>query len=136
MNTYKNLEIYQLAFNLAIKVYRLNVTLPVTALLNQGNRLRWTSLRMKDLIAEGFAGHKGSEEIIRTLTIITSLNQDVISLLKKIRAHNTSIRQVPELIKGYTELGRKAEAHITELQGERSEYRIRFPESYLMEKAG
>ena len=91
---------------------------------------------MKDLIAEGFSGRKGTEEAIRTLTIITSLNQEVIGLLKKIRTHNTSIRQVPELIKGYRELGQKAESHIAELQRERSEYRIRFPESYLMDKAG
>ena len=136
MTTYKNLEIYQMAFNLAIKVYRLNVTLPVTALLNQGNRLRWTSLRMKDLIAEGFSGRKGTEEIVRTLTIIASLNLEVIGLLKKIRAHNTSFRQVPELIRGYRDLGQKVESHIAELQSEQTEYRIRFPESYLMDKAG
>ena len=136
MNNYKNLEIYQLAFNLAIKVYRLNVTLPVTALLNQGNRLRWTSLRMKDLIAEGFSGRKGTEELIRTLTLTASLNQEVIALLKKIRTHNTANRQVPELIRSYRDLGHKAEAHLAALQGEKSENLIRFPESYLMDKAG
>ena len=136
MNTYKNLEIYQMAFNLAIKVYCLNVILPVTALLNQGNKLRWTSLKMKDLIAEGFSGQKESEEMIRILNNVISLNLEVVSLLKKVRTHNSGNRQIPELIKAYRELGRKAEEHMVSLQSEKAEYRIRFPESYIMDKAG
>jgi four helix bundle protein len=136
MNTYKNLEIYKAAFNLAIKVYRLNITLPVTALLNQGNKLRWTSLKIKDLIAEGFSGRKETEEMIRILNTIIKLNQEVISLLKKIRTHNAGNKQIPDLIKSYKELGQKTEEHIASLQSEKTEYRIRFPESYLMEKAG
>ena len=136
MNTYKNLEIYQSAFNLAIKVYRLNITLPVTALLNQGNKLRWTSLRMKDMIAEGFSGQKETDEMIRILNIIVNLNSEVIGLLKKIRTHNPGNRQVPELINAYKELGHKMGEHIDALSAEKTEYRIRFPESFLMDKAG
>ena len=136
MNTYKNLEIYKMAFNLAIKVYRLNVTLPVTALLNQGNTLRWTSLKMKDLIAEGFSGRKQTDEMIRILYIIVKLNTEIVTLLKKIRKHNNGNKQLPELIKSYQELGNKAEEHITSLQSEKSGYRISFPETYLMDKAG
>ena len=136
MNTYKNLEIYQMAFNLAIKVYRLNVTLPVTALLNQGNKLRWTSLKMKDLIAEGFSGQKNTEEMLRYLFIIVNMNQEVVTLLKKISTHNSNNRQLSELIKSYQDLGQKAKDHITSLQQEKAEYRIPFSESYMMDKAG
>ena len=136
MSTYKNLEIYQMAFNLAIKIYRLNVTLPVTALLNQGNKLRWTSLKMKDLIAEGFSGRRNSEEMVRILNSIIALNEEVVSLLKKIKTHNTDNRQIPELIKSYRDLGRKTAEHIGALQSEKAEYRIRFPESFLLDKAG
>lgn len=136
MNNYKNLEIYQMAFNLAIKIYRLNIILPVTALLNQGNKLRWTSLKMKDLIAEGFSGRKETDEIIRILTVFVNMNGEVVALLKKIRKHNTGNRQIPELINSYKELGQKAEEHIVSLQSEKSEYRIRFPESMLMDLAG
>ena len=136
MSTYKNLEIYQLAFNLAIKVYRLNITLPVTALLNQGNKLRWTSLKMKDLIAEGFSGKKETDEMVKILNIVINLNHEVVSLLRKIRSNNTGNIQIPDLIKSYNQLGRKAEEHIESLNSEKTEYRIRFPESVLMETAG
>jgi len=136
MNTYKNLAIYQLAFNLAIKVYRLNVTLSVTALLNQGNRLRWTSLKMKDLLAEGFSGKKETDEMVSILNTVINLNHEVVSLLKKIRSNNTGNVQIPDLIKSYTQLGRKAEEHIGSLDSEKTEYRIPFPESVLLEMAG
>lgn len=136
MSTYKNLALYQMAFNLAIKVYRLNITLPVTALLNQGNKLRWTSLKMKDLIAEGFSGKKETDELIRILNIVIKLNNEVIVLLKKIRSHNSSNKQIPELINSYKQLGMKAEEHIHSLQSEKTEYRISFPESMLMDLAG
>lgn len=136
MSTYKNLEIYQLAFNLAIKVYRLNVTLPVAALLNQGNKLRWTSLKMKDLIAEGFSGRKGTEEMVRLLNLVSSLNLEVVSLLKKIKSGNGENKQIAELIKSYRMLGRKVEEHLESLQSEKTDYRIPFPESIMMELAG
>lgn len=136
MNTYKNLPLYQMAFNLAIKVYRLNITLPVTALLNQGNKLRWKSLRMKDLLAEGFSGSKDTDEMIRQLTLVSRLNQEVIALLKKIGSHNTTNKQIPELINGYKQLGKKAEEHIQSLHNEKTEHRISFPETMLMDLAG
>lgn len=126
-----------MAFNLAIKVYRLNVTLPVTSLLNQGNKLRWTSLKMKDLIAEGFSGRKESEEIIRILKIVSNLNQEVISLLKKIRTtNNHENKQITDLINNYKKLGQKADEYLHSLQSEKIEYQISFPDSMLMDMAG
>ena len=136
MSTYKNLEIYQTAFNLAIKVYRLNVTLPVTALLNQGNKLRWTSLKMKDLIAEGFSGRKETDAIIKLLNLVINLNLEVISLLKKIKTNNAGNKQIHDLIKSYRQLGRKLEEHLESLQSEKVDYKIRFPESIIMDLAG
>ena len=50
MATYKNLEIYNLAFNLAMKVYKLNIMIPERLLLKYGNPLRRISFMIKDLI--------------------------------------------------------------------------------------
>lgn len=136
MNTYKNLEIYQSSFNLAIKIYRLNVSLSVNALLNQGNKLRWTSLKIKDFIAEGFSNEKSDEEKIRTLNIVKSLSLEVMSLLKKIKSNNASNKQIPELIKNYKQLGKKTEEYIESLQNSKSGYIIPFEENRVMEMAG
>ena len=136
MNTYKNLEIYQSSFNLAIKIYRLNISLPVNALLNQGNKLRWTSLKIKDFIAEGFSNENPDEEKIRTLTIVRNLSLEVISLLKRIKSNNSGNKQIPELIKSYKQLSMKAEEYIEILQNTKSGYIIPFEESRVMEMAG
>jgi len=135
MSAYKNLEIYQSAFNLAIKIYRLNVTLSVSALLNQGNHLRWASLRIKDLIAEAYTGMKGEKEIIRNLTLAETSCDEVISLLKKIRANNENFKQLPELIKNYKSLKLKISGYIQKIQEDKNTYVLPFPDSLVMEVA-
>jgi len=135
MSTYKNLEIYQMAFNLAIKIYRLNVTLSVNALLNQGNKLRWTSLKIKDLIAEGFSGQKNDKDILKILNLIKNLNDEVLMLLKKIKSGNATNKQIPELIKNYKQLKYKTEEHIQSINSEKTDYIIPFAENVLLDIA-
>ena len=135
MSAYKNLEIYQSAFNLAIKVYRMNIMLPVNALLNQGNRLRWASLLIKDLIAEAYTGIKSEKEVVRNLTLAETLTEEVIKLLKKIRANNENLKQLPELIKSYKSLKRNISAHIHKIQDDKNTYVLPFPDSMVMEVA-
>jgi hypothetical protein len=136
MNTYKNLALYQLAFNLSVKVYRMNVTLPATALLHQGNKLRWTSLKIKDLIAEGFSGIASPELSDKNLESVVRLSREAAILLKGIHPSQSQRKLVNDLAEGYVQLGRKAEEHRKTFQTEKTEYRIRFPESFLMDKAG
>lgn len=135
MSAYKHLEIYQSAFTLAIKIYRLNVTLSVSALLNQGNRLRWASLRIKDLIAEAYTGVKSEKEIVRNLTLAETSCEDVISLLKKIRSNNENLKQLPELIKNYKSLKRKIGSTLQKIQDDKNTYVLPFPENMVMEVA-
>jgi four helix bundle protein len=135
MSAYKNLEIYQSAFNLAIKIYRLNVTLSVSALLNQGNRLRWVSLRVKDVIAEAYTGVKHEKDILRNLILAESACDDVINLLKKIRSNNENLKQLPDLIKNYKGLKRKIGSYIQKIQEDKNAYVIPFPDSLVMEVA-
>lgn len=136
MNNYKNLEIYQSAFNLAIQVYRLNVMLRVQDLLNQGTRLRSLSLRIKDMIAEGFSRYENKDDLIRSLSIIEKQNDEILILLRKIRKQNPMNKQLTELVKNYGKLKNKIENHIQQLANEESEYIIPFPESVMMEMAG
>ena len=135
MSAYKHLEIYQSAFNLAIKIYRLNVTLSVSALLNQGNRLRWASLRIKDLIAEAYTGIKSEKEIVRNLSLAETSCEDVIGLLKKIRSNNENLKQLPELIKSYKSLKRKIGSTLQKIQDDKNTYVLPFPENMVMEVA-
>ncbi|MFC2080405.1 four helix bundle protein [Bacteroidota bacterium] len=54
MKSYKDLEIYQLAFDLAIRVHFASLKLPKYELYEQGSQVRRSSKGIKDTIAEGF----------------------------------------------------------------------------------
>ena len=51
MSSYKDLEIYQLAFELSIKVHHASIKLPKFELYEQGSQIRRSSKRIKDTIA-------------------------------------------------------------------------------------
>jgi hypothetical protein len=53
MSNYKDLEIYQIAFELARKVHLASLNLPQFELYEQGSQIRRSSKSIKDQIAEG-----------------------------------------------------------------------------------
>jgi len=65
MNSYKDLEIYQLAYKLAIEVHTMTLQLPKYELYEQGSQIRRSSKRIKDTIAEGYGRKKYKAEFIR-----------------------------------------------------------------------
>ena len=67
MSSFKDLEIYQLAFDLAIKVHYASLKLPKFELYEQGSQVRRSSKRIKDTIAEGYGRRKYKAEYIRYL---------------------------------------------------------------------
>lgn len=136
MATYKNSELYQLAFNLAIKVYKLNVMLPLSGLLHQGSRLRWISLQIKDMISESYASNSDAKKQLRNLNQTDKLIQDLLISLKKIGAVNASNKQIPILMSDYMLLSRKVKEQSNLLQPYYSEYIIPFTENRVMDMAG
>jgi len=121
MNTYKNLEIYQLAFNLSIKIYRLNMDLPKHISIKQGNRLRWSSVKIKDIIIEGFTKGKNENDLIRFLTITGTLCNEVILQLKKINTSHYGKKSVHDMILSYRTLKRKIEKNIENIEKRENE---------------
>ncbi len=106
MKTYKNLETYQLAFNLAIKVYNLNISLPRQLLIRYGNRMRWSSLKIKDMISEAYANENTNKVILdgKKLEDAANLCNEIISCLINIRAAYQRGSSVDKLIIGYQTL--------------------------------
>ena len=104
MKTYKNLETYQLAFNLAIKIYNLNISLPRQLLIRYGNRLRWSSLKIKDMITEAYANGDTNTPDGKTLEDATNLCNEIVSHLINIRAGYQRGSSVEKLIIGYQAL--------------------------------
>lgn len=127
MNTYKNLEIYQLAFNLSIKIYRLNMTLPKHIFLKQGNRLRWSSVKIKDIIIESCSEGNNENDFIRFLNIAGTLCNEIILQLKKINTGQYGKKSIHELIINYRTLKKKIENNIENIEKRQDELVIPFP---------
>ncbi len=109
MKTYKNLETYQLAFNLAIKVYNLNISLPRQLLIRYGNRMRWSSLKIKDMIIEAYANGSTNKAVLdgKKLEDAANLCNEIISCLINIRTAYQRGSSVEKLIIGYQMLQSK-----------------------------
>jgi len=69
MKSYKDLEIYQLAFQLAVDIYRLSIILPNPDKFETGSQIRRASQSIKDNIVEGYGRRVFKADFIRFLII-------------------------------------------------------------------
>lgn len=68
MKSYKDLDIYNLAFEYAIEVHEISLKLPKHELYEQGSQVRRSSKSIKDNIVEGFGRKIYKNEFIKFLT--------------------------------------------------------------------
>ena len=107
MKSYKDLEIYQIAFRLAINVHKMSLTLPNYELYEQGSQIRRSSKSVKDNIAEGYGRKRYKTEFIRYLVFSQSSCDEVNSQLNMISEIHFKENPLTELINEYNILGRK-----------------------------
>ena len=112
MNSYKDLEIYQLAYKLAIDVHNMTMQLPKYELYEQGSQIRRSSKRIKDTIAEGYGRKKYKAEFIRFLIFAHSSCDETISQLNMISEIHFSENPLSDLMNQYELLGRKTNKFI------------------------
>ena len=79
MKSYKDLEIYQMAYKLAIEVHKMTMKLPNYELYEQGSQVRKSSKSIKDTIAEGFGRRRYKNEFIRFLIFAQASCDEAIS---------------------------------------------------------
>ena len=84
MKSYKDLEIYQLAYKLALEVHKMSLTLPKYELYEQGSQVRRSSKSIKDTIVEGYGRKRYKDDFIRFLTYSQSSCDETISQLNMI----------------------------------------------------
>jgi four helix bundle protein len=107
MKSYKDLEIYQLAYEYALEVHEMTLKLPKYELYEQGSQIRRSSKRIKDTIAEGFGRRRYKDEFIRFLVFAHSSCDETISQLNMISDIHFSDDPLTDLLSKYDKLGRK-----------------------------
>lgn len=85
MKSYKDLDIYNLAFDYAIEVHKLSLLLPKFELYEQGSQVRRSSKSIKDNIVEGYGRRSYKQDFIRFLIYSHASLLECISQLEMIK---------------------------------------------------
>ena len=67
MGSYKDLEIYKRAYDLAIRIHKASLKMPQFEMYEQGSQIRRSSKSTKDTIVEGYGRRRYKAEYIRYL---------------------------------------------------------------------
>ncbi len=110
MASYKDLEIYRLAHELAVKVHRMTLDqLPKHEMYEEGSQIRRSSKSIPVNIVEGFGRRRYKQEFIQFLTFsLASCDETKEHLNLLVDTGSLKSReQFTEFSKGYEELGAK-----------------------------
>lgn len=107
MKSYKDLEIYQIAYKLALEVHKISLTLPKYEPYEQGSQVRKSSKSIKDTIVEGYGRKRYKDDFIKFLTYSQGSCDETISHLNMIGDIHFPENPLTDLINEYDILGRK-----------------------------
>ncbi len=107
MKNYRDLEVYQKAFNLAVRVHRATMKLPKYEMYEQGSQVRRSSKSIKDTIVEGYGRRRYKAEFVKFLVYAQGSCDETTSQLEMIQTLHSKKLQVDDLIDEYKELGKQ-----------------------------
>ena len=112
MSSYRDLEIYQLAFELSIKVHHASLKLPKFELYEQGSQIRRSSKSIKDTIVEGYGRKRYKAEYIKFLTYSQASCDETMNHLLTIKRIYPDHTEFHDMEDDYDKLGRKINNYI------------------------
>ena len=84
MSSYRDLDIYKLAFQLSLEVHRLSLKLPKFELYEQGSQVRRSSKSVKDQIVEGYGRRRYKADFIKFLVYAQASNDECTGQIETI----------------------------------------------------
>jgi four helix bundle protein len=106
MQSYRDLEIYKMAFNLAFEVKDMTMKLPKYELYEQGSQIRRASQSIKDNIVEGYGRRRYKADYIKYLIYAQSSNDETLNQLNMLSQMYFKDNPLNQLIDKYETLGR------------------------------
>ncbi|MEZ4795961.1 MAG: four helix bundle protein [Flavobacteriaceae bacterium] len=117
MKSYKDLEIYNLAFEYALEVHHLSLKLPKFELYEQGSQIRRSSKSIKDNIIEGYGRRRYKQDFVKFLVYAHASLLECLSQLEMIEQIYSDLK-TKYLIEKYDILGAKLFKFITYVESE------------------
>jgi len=113
LKSYKDLEIFQQSFKLALKAHKITLYLPKYELFEEGSQLRRAAKSITANIVEGYGRRRYKSEFIRYLVFSNSSCDETIIHLHFIRDTHKNIElEIEQLITDYNILGGKINKYI------------------------
>jgi four helix bundle protein len=112
MSGYKDLEIYQIAFELALEVHYASLKLPKFEIFEQGSQIRRSSKSIKDTISEGYGRRRYKQEYIKYLVYSQASCDETLNHLETLVVLYAEIPEFAGLIPKYNMLGKKINIYI------------------------
>jgi four helix bundle protein len=108
MGSYRDLEIYKLSYDLAIKIHKMSLKLPKYEMFEEASQIRRSSKGITSCIVEGYSRKKYKAEFVKFLIYAHGSCDETILHLNFINdTHAFNDEEVKSLLDAYDELGRK-----------------------------
>jgi four helix bundle protein len=106
MKSYRDLEIYKLSYELAIKVHKVSLTLPQFELYEEGSQVRRSSKGVTSCIVEGYGRKKYRADFLKFLIYAHASCDETILHLNFLKdTHPTAASNCEALVSEYDRLG-------------------------------
>ena len=114
MSSYRDLEVYKLAKELAIKIHKMSLSLPKFETFEEGSQIRRSSKSIASAIVEGYGRGRYKAEFIKYLTYAHAECDETILHLEFLFESESLKDKIlfDELYTSYDQLGRKLNKYI------------------------
>jgi len=119
MKNYKDLEIYKLSYDLAIKIHKMSLELPKYEMYEEGSQIRRSSKAITSCIVEGYGRKKYKADFIKFLIYAHASCDETILHLNFIKdIHQLNKKEMKYFLDTYNELGSKINRFIQYVEKE------------------
>ncbi len=119
MKNYKDLEIYQLSYDLAVKIHKMTLELPKYELYEEGSQIRRSSKGITSCIVEGYGRRKYKSDFIKFLIYAHASCDETILHLNLLKdTHDLNNEEMKYFLNVYDELGGKINRFIQYVESE------------------
>ena len=106
--SYRDLDVYQLAHDLGVRLHQFSLTLPKYELYETGSQLRRASKSISANIVEGYGRRRYKADFIRFLVFAHASCDETIEWVQYIHdCHQTHAEKASQFLTQLDELGRK-----------------------------
>ncbi len=108
MKTYRDLDIYTMSYELAIKVHEMSLELPKYELYEEGSQVRKSSKGISACIVEGYGRRRYKADFIKFLVYAHASCDETILHLNFIKDTHKNLKlDIESFINQYNNLGKK-----------------------------